>query len=909
MEQQEIREVVKQAWRGNPDAIAALLNEYFQEVKQVPVRAKVRREGSVLFIVLISDPIPEKEVMVQIIGDFMKQLQPKPLKGQVLQRFGKCMKYLQPGQVETVNIYGQQNEQSDYAWRAESVDLKNASAPSPQAEAQASSPSAAKTDQTSVDFYGDIGHVYMAEKMVIQSQQTLNGIWITRLPPEQVPLIEERSSPITSKPHPNYLDLVGDLLDRQEETEVAIARLETNSSIELLGEEGVGKTALLGYLGNEERIRNLFADVVLHTPAHNMDLHDLFQFLFDSFYTSSPPTRLSVNQIKHRLQSKRAFVLLDNVQLAKNDVEELVNGAGDCSFLLTGTEEQSWGVCNLLMLRGLPREDALTLIQQFLERKFKLTLNAAEQTAADTLQTLLEGHPKRIFQALGGLSQGSVSLVDVVNQIQSASSDAVARILLQFLPEPAKQTLAAMATLQGFKFVIEQVADLTEIPAVESVLQELQERGLVQFDGSHYSLDSGLNKILQQPDWKQLVDQWREPASHYLQEWVQAIKTNTDTIPIPLDRGIDEQILIQIDGIRQHLEWAVKNESWEEVLELGKTVEGPLYRSRKHIGLWGTILGWLLMAARALADVISEAYILHQLGTRALLLGETSNAYNYLTQATQMRQRVGDIVGATVSRNNLEVLLTPLQVPSPSGAWLLLPLALLPVAVVLLFAVPLLQPKPPVVELSTQRLDFGKQQVGTTSNPQNATLTNIGEGVLKFNGIRISGGNDKDFIITSDTCSVAQTLDPRSLCKVEVRFKPTTVGDRTSTVIINNNAADSPQQVTLTGIGTSPPPSLYPALSVEPRLLLFGEQEVGTASPPQTIKVISIGTAPVRFSDISIAEGDADSFYIVNNTCSTTVPLKPKDICTVSIIFRPAVEARQGAILRFTNNEIGRAHV
>ena len=111
----------------------------------------------------------------------------------------------------------------------------------------------------------------------------------------------------------------------------------------------------------------------------------------------------------------------------------------------------------------------------------------------------------------------------------------------------------------------------------------------------------------------------------------------------------------EADAILGVLEWAAQQERWEEVLRLGLAVEGALIQG----GLWGSwaALGERgMQAARALGDKAAEAWHLHQSGTRALCLKDTSTAHAHLTEALRLREALGDWEGASVTQHNLEVL-------------------------------------------------------------------------------------------------------------------------------------------------------------------------------------------------------------------------------------------------------------
>ncbi len=108
----------------------------------------------------------------------------------------------------------------------------------------------------------------------------------------------------------------------------------------------------------------------------------------------------------------------------------------------------------------------------------------------------------------------------------------------------------------------------------------------------------------------------------------------------------------------------------------------------------------------------------------------------------------------------------------------------------------------PAVSLSASGLTFTSQNIGTTSTAQAVTLTNTGNGALSVSNIGLAGTNSGDFGATN-TCgsSVAASAN----CSISVTFKPTATGSRSASVSIVDNAATSPQSITLTGTGTGAP--------------------------------------------------------------------------------------------------------
>src|SRR3989475_8822344 len=103
----------------------------------------------------------------------------------------------------------------------------------------------------------------------------------------------------------------------------------------------------------------------------------------------------------------------------------------------------------------------------------------------------------------------------------------------------------------------------------------------------------------------------------------------------------------------------------------------------------------------------------------------------------------------------------------------------------------------PTVTLSTTKLSFPKTVIGVTSKPKSVTLTNTGTATLNISSITASG----DFHISNNTCGA--TVAAGASCAVSVTFTPTKKGTRAGHLTFTDNAPNSPQLVSLTGVGQS----------------------------------------------------------------------------------------------------------
>ena len=106
----------------------------------------------------------------------------------------------------------------------------------------------------------------------------------------------------------------------------------------------------------------------------------------------------------------------------------------------------------------------------------------------------------------------------------------------------------------------------------------------------------------------------------------------------------------------------------------------------------------------------------------------------------------------------------------------------------------------PSVQLNPATLNFGKQVVKKTSIAKRITVTNVGGAALYINSTSISGDNWKDFTLSNDGCSGKRIAAGKS-CIIAVRFTPARIEDRNATLVLTDNAPDSPQNVPLKGTG------------------------------------------------------------------------------------------------------------
>ena len=184
-------------------------------------------------------------------------------------------------------------------------------------------------------------------------------------------------------------------------------------------------------------------------------------------------------------------------------------------------------------------------------------------------------------------------------------------------------------------------------------------------------------------------------------------------------------------------------------------------------------------------------------------------------------------------------------------------------------------PGQPDADVSKKEIDFGNQLQGTTSDPQTVTLLNTGTVNLTINSITASA----DFGVTDD-CGA--TLAPDDSCTLSATFTPPAVGEYTGTILVDDDASDSPQSISLTGSGVS---ASGPQASFSTTSIDFGQQAVNQRSEPQVITLTNSGDENLIVDSVDFGGDNPDAYDGVDDCDNDT--LQPGRSCSGAITFYP----------------------
>ena len=202
----------------------------------------------------------------------------------------------------------------------------------------------------------------------------------------------------------------------------------------------------------------------------------------------------------------------------------------------------------------------------------------------------------------------------------------------------------------------------------------------------------------------------------------------------------------------------------------------------------------------------------------------------------------------------------------------------------------------PAVTLMPGSLSFPPTNQGTTSTPQSATLANAGMAALHVSSVLLSGANPNDFQLTNG-CNGAYQVS--ATCSISVTFSPLANGLRTASIVIADDAPDSPQSVQLSGTGTGAPVT-RPGVTLAPSAISFSAIAQGATSQPQTVTLTSSGTSALHISSVALGGANPTDFVLTNGCSAPAYAVSAT--CTISLTFAPLATGQRAATLTIADD-------
>jgi hypothetical protein len=447
-------------------------------------------------------------------------------------------------------------------------------------------------------------------------------------------------------------------INRSTELETLYQALSGFKTIDLYGPDGAGKSALMAALIHALDL-SYFPDGAVFVTGR-IQHQDLLQVLFECFYESDSPVKITPQHAPSYLNNLRALVILDDVGLGPKQIDPILDALGNAAVLIADTERTAVGRAHPLPLEELPRPEAITLFEKTLGRtptrdegavieQICATLNdmplpiscmamLAAQDKGSLLKLSADLRGRKPWAGPGGDLSVGPSLEQIVLALDAAERRLLTLVSAFASPSASSEALRTLLNLST-----------SELKAHAGRLQEL---GLLYTVGTKARRKP--TRLALPPAYRRAVQTWlvdaaarQDIASYYVSR---------------LGRGdqLEGEELLNLMGV---IENCAQN-GWLDALKL---LVHAASRNLAALGWWAEwehVLDLTRRAAQAEGDRTLEAWAMHQLGSLLGALGVSSRGWNansergfhMLQTAWNIRQALGDEDGAALSVRNLEVL-------------------------------------------------------------------------------------------------------------------------------------------------------------------------------------------------------------------------------------------------------------
>jgi hypothetical protein len=184
---------------------------------------------------------------------------------------------------------------------------------------------------------------------------------------------------------------------------------------------------------------------------------------------------------------------------------------------------------------------------------------------------------------------------------------------------------------------------------------------------------------------------------------------------------------------------------------------------------------------------------------------------------------------------------------------------------------------------------LGTVEIGKTGTPVTFTVTNSGD--TKSGALAVSTGSS-EFVITADQCT-GKDLNSAGTCTVSVALAPATAGAKAALLTVRGTSTAA--NLTMTGTAT---PLSVAVLAITPDTRDFGAIPTNQNSAPQTFTVTNEGLAATGNLSVAVT-GAAAASFTATSTCNA--PLAVAATCSVTVVFKPALQGALAATLTVTD--------
>jgi tetratricopeptide (TPR) repeat protein len=473
---------------------------------------------------------------------------------------------------------------------------------------------------------------------------------------DAAPRVKKRDAiPQPARPIRGFVNRVSELKQ--------IERIVTGGEVATIqGMDGMGKSALLRQAANTSVARALPDGVLfiegIDERGQTLGLEDVIQRLFDKSFESDPHLKVNFDTAQTYLGNLRSLVVLNGLDLSGSSLPLATDLFARGSVLVETSRSIENEIAEEIRLGPLPRTEAMEL----LAAKAGVTQDENAHEILDAICALLADVPLALVMAGRAIRENSLTLKKARNMLvlaQPQSAEANRRgierayILAQStLTNLEKQWLAAAAFAPGIsidpKFLHQLAGDEA---AAAQAQKRMQAMGLLTANSPRLRIDQGVRELARMG-----MDE-----TSLQEQFLDYLKSMLRTRSLDWSYCTDE-----LGNILGMIDWAANQQRSSDVIALGRAID-PYLTLHGLWEAWRAMLEDVLQSARQIGDRVNEAWALHQLGTRAIGVGLAAQAIDFLQQALHLRSELGDAIGMTFTRHNLDLLIPPTSSNNDSG--------------------------------------------------------------------------------------------------------------------------------------------------------------------------------------------------------------------------------------------------
>ncbi|MFF2507662.1 hypothetical protein ACFVTY_30420 [Streptomyces sp. NPDC058067] len=385
------------------------------------------------------------------------------------------------------------------------------------------------------------------------------------------------------------------LIGRARDVHVLQEAVRARQLVQVWGESGVGKSALLRHLACTTA-RGPEGTAYIEAGGRSAD--DIAQAIFDISF-DAPNYKPSREVLKEHLKTLRLRIYLDDVGLDENELRRLVDMAEHSTFVFTARQRSAVEGVHAIQLAGLTAPAAAELVAALLSRE----LRPDEAPVVAALRDAVDGNPLRLRRiALSAATgKGLPGIADLPGLLPA---------LLNKLQPQERDLLYLLGSLSGAELAHRHLDDLLGRRDTGALADGLVRHGLLLATETGYSCP---------PDVAECVLKSRRtefPADRLCRAftaWVEARDTTPDDVAAHY----------------QALDVAVLRAERSGHARLGAALAraaSPKLALSRQFDAWGSLLGVGWAAAKSAGDKAGEEFFLREARARKRAIGRITQA-------------------------------------------------------------------------------------------------------------------------------------------------------------------------------------------------------------------------------------------------------------------------------------------